>query len=171
MGDDYRRWTGLADQRRGLEKLFVAGLVEPAREAIPYGEEDLTRLDRIMELSRGPRGVLLYASDHEYLQQLMAGGWRGDPLPAKPARRRPFIDGVADDFQILVATGVEQEHVVILFSHAAWPGVRFGHRFVTPDESDGYEEIWLKEDIETGRLHRLMSRNPQPDRDGVIWTD
>jgi hypothetical protein len=29
----------------------------------------------------------------------------------------------------------------------------------------------LKEEVETGGLARLMSRHPDPDGDGIVWTD
>jgi hypothetical protein len=55
-----------------------------------------------------------------------------------------------------------------LFAHRDFPGARFGHRF------SGYEpaleRIELKEEIETGALHRLMQSHPAPDGAGVIWT-
>ncbi|HEY2650995.1 MAG TPA: hypothetical protein VGI50_03670 [Solirubrobacteraceae bacterium] len=64
----------------------------------------------------------------------------------------------------------DQASVVVLFSHDHWPGIRFGHRFLTPDKAVGYEDIWLKEEVETGGLGRLMDRHPHPDDDGIVWT-
>ena len=57
--------------------------------------------------------------------------------------------------------------VVALFSHQGFPGVRFGHRF-TP--GDKHAPIWLKEEIETGALHRMMQAQPAPDDAGIVWT-
>ncbi len=106
----------------------------------------------------------------EYLQRLRAGARRGDPLPASPAVRRPYISGLKDDFDVRIVWSGDDAHVAILFSHELWPGVRFGHRFPPPDEADGHEAIWLKEEVETGALARQMRQHPQPDGDGIIWT-
>jgi hypothetical protein len=114
---------------------------------------------------------LLNEQEHEYLKWRQTGGRRGEPLPAAPTKRGPLINGIADDFAVRIASAGEQANVVVLFSHEDWPGVRFGHRFPPPDKSDGYEEIWLMEEIETDGLGRLMARHPIPDADGIIWTD
>ena len=48
---------------------------------------------------------------------LRAGGRRGDPLPAAPASREPFITGVGEDFAVRIVKTSEHANVVILFSH------------------------------------------------------
>lgn len=131
-----------------------------------FSEEKLARLDQVRE-----HGGWLNKDEVEYLQRLQAGGHRGHPLPAAPASREPFINGIGEDFEVRMARTAEHANVVVLFSHERWPGIRFGHRFPPPDQADGYEHIWLKEEIETGALARLMDRDPIPDSDGVIWTD
>jgi len=123
--------------------------------------------DRTGSRSRGWRNE----QEHEYLEWLRAGGWRGEPLPAAPAKRRPFIAGIADNFEVRIASTGDNADVVVLFSHEHSPGVRFGHRFPSPDAADGYKEIWLMEEVETGGLGRLIGRHPTPDRDGIVWTD
>jgi hypothetical protein len=95
----------------------------------------------------------------------------GDSLPPAPARRQPFIGAMAEDHEVRIANSGDRADVVVLVSHERWPGVRFGHRFPPPEESDGYEAISLMEEVETGGLRRLMDRRPDPDDDGIIWTD
>ena len=60
--------------------------------------------------------------------------------------------------------------VAVLFSHAGFPGLRFGHRFPLEPYAQDYESIWLKEEIDTGALHRMMRNQPRPDSGGIIWT-
>lgn len=56
----------------------------------------------------------------------------------------------------------------MLFSYRDFPGIRFGHRF--PPDDAGLDKIWLKEEIETGALDRMMADPPAPDGVGVVWT-
>jgi hypothetical protein len=158
--------TDLCAQQRRLEKAFVHGGVSAARGPVVFSEEQLARIEHVRD-----HGGLLNGQEHEYPQRLKAGGRRGDPLPAALAMRDPFINGIADDFEVRISGAGDYAHVVVLFSHEHWPGVRFGHRFPPPDEADGYEHIWLKEEIETGGLARLMSQQPQSDDDGIVSTD
>ena len=61
------------------------------------------------------------------------------------------------------------QRVVLFFSHADFPGVRFGYRCKPPNE-DRYEEVWLGEELATGALHRTMRYDaPAPDETGIIW--
>ena len=53
---------------------------------------------------------------------------------------------------------------------SAFPGVRFGRRFRLEPSGEDHELIWLKEEIETGALHRMMQTEPVADDTGVIWT-
>ncbi len=63
------------------------------------------------------------------------------------------------------------EPVAVLFSHSAFAGARFAHRFAPPGTVSN-ELIWLKEEIETGALHRMMRDvAPSPDDEGLIWTE
>jgi hypothetical protein len=91
-------------------------------------------------------------------------------LPAAPATREPYVDGFREDFAVRTVGSDDDAHVVILFSHEMWPGTRFGHRFPPPIETDGYEGVWRKEEVETGALARQMREHPRPDDDGIIWT-
>jgi hypothetical protein len=81
------------------------------------------------------------------------------------------VKGIAEDFEVRIAGAGDHACVVVLFSHEHWPGVRLGHQFPPPDVTDGYEDIWLMEEVETGGLGRLMGRHPHPDGDGIVWTD
>jgi hypothetical protein len=155
----------LNEQHRRLKEAFVHGWVTSARGPVIFDEEQLARIEQVRD-----HGGWLNREEHEYLQRLRAGGRRGDPLPAAPAIREPFIDGFAEDFELRIVGADDGAHVVILFSHELWPGIRFGHRFPPPHEADGYEEIWLKEEVETGALARQMGQHPPSDDDGIVWT-
>jgi hypothetical protein len=165
-GDRAEFDDALREQRRRLEKSFLKGWVTPARGPVVFSEDDVARIEQVRD-----HGGWLNKQEHEYLQQLRAGGLLGDPLPGAPATRRPFIDGMADDFEVRIEGAGDSANVVIVFSHADHPGVRFGHRFPAPDEADGSEDIWLMEEVETGALGRLLGRHPSPDSDGIVWTD
>ena len=60
--------------------------------------------------------------------------------------------------------------VAVLFCYQDFPGARFGHRFPLEPFAAGHEGIWLKEDIETGALHRMVNNHPAADDAGIIWT-
>ena len=81
----------------------------------------------------------------------------------------PFIDNVTDTEVIITGTGAGRR-IAVLFSHEHFPGIRFGHRFRREPGRETNERIWLKEEIETGALHRMMQEPPAPDDAGVIWT-
>lgn len=105
--------------------------------------------------------------DQATIQAVRAGAQPGDSLP--PLRRRPFINHVTDAEVILNGTGAGRR-VAVLFSHAHFPGVRFGHRFPLEPYAADYESIWLMEEIDTGALHRMMKNQPAADSTGIIWT-
>ena len=130
-----------------------------------FDEEQLARIEHVRD-----HGGWLNRDEMEYLQRSRAGAQRDDPLPAAPATREPYVDGFRDDFDVWIVGSDENAHVVILFCHESWPEIRFGHRFPPPDEADGYEDVWLKEEVETGALARQMRQHPRPDDDGIIWT-
>jgi hypothetical protein len=48
--------------------------------------------------------------------------------------------------------------------HERFPGIRFGYRMRTPSA------IFLKEEVETGALHRMMLNLPSPNASGITWT-
>lgn len=103
--------------------------------------------------------------DQATVEAVRGGGRPGDPLP--PLQPDPYIDHVTDTEVIITGTGPARR-VAVLFSHQHFPGVRFGHRF--PLDDDGNEKIWLKEEIETGALHRMMQNPPAADDTGITWS-
>jgi hypothetical protein len=105
--------------------------------------------------------------DQATIQAVRDGAQPGDSLP--PLQPRPFIDNVTDAEVFITGSGPERR-TAVLISHEHFPGIRFGHRFWREPGRETYEDIWLKEEIETGALHRMMQDPPAPDAAGVIWT-
>jgi len=105
--------------------------------------------------------------DQAAIQAVRDGARPGDPLP--PLQPRPYIDNVTDAEVIITGSGPGRR-VAVLFSHQHFPGVRFGHRFPLDPYAEGREQIWLKEEIETGALHRMMGNQPAADDAGITWT-
>jgi len=71
----------------------------------------------------------------------------------------------------VIITGTGQgRRVAVLFSHPSFPGVRFGHRFPLGLDEYGGDPVYLREEIETGALHRMMQAQPAPDDKGITWT-
>lgn len=105
--------------------------------------------------------------DRATIDAVRDGAQPGDSLP--PLQRRPFIDHVTDAEVMLNGTGPARR-VAVLFSHAGFPGVRFGHRFPLEPYAADHESIWLMEEIDTGALHRMMQNQPPADSTGIIWT-
>jgi len=105
--------------------------------------------------------------DRSTIQAVRNGARPGDPLPQE---RKPFIDRVTNVQVIIIGSGPEGR-VAVLFSHDHFPGIRFGHRLSLPSDRDArLALLWLKEQIETGALHRMMRDQPVPDDAGIIWT-
>lgn len=106
--------------------------------------------------------------DRVTIDAVRNGAQPGDPLP--PLERKPFIAHVGDAEVIIIGEGREQR-VAVVFSHDHFPGVRFGHRLPLPSQNNaGHELVWLKEEIETGALRRMMLDPPAADDAGIIWT-
>ncbi|MHB1874843.1 MAG: hypothetical protein ACYCPF_08325, partial [Streptosporangiaceae bacterium] len=95
-------------------------------------------------------------------------GWV--PLPPSSERARTtFIQGVSDDAEVIITGAGPARSLAILFTHQAYPDVRFGHRFARWD--DKHSLIWLMEEIETGALHRMMrDAPPAAGAAGITWT-
>ncbi len=71
----------------------------------------------------------------------------------------------------MITTGTGQgRRVAALFSHTSFPGARFGHRFPLGLDEYGGDPVYLREEIETGALDRMMWAQPAPGDHGVIWT-
>ena len=105
--------------------------------------------------------------DQATIDAVRGGAQPGDSLP--PLQALPYIDRVTDTEVILTGTGPGQR-VTVLFSHTDFPGARFGHRFPLDPFGKDYESIWLKEEVETGALNRMMRNQPPADSTGTIWT-
>jgi hypothetical protein len=90
--------------------------------------------------------------DQATIKAVRDGAQPGDSLPS--LQPLPFITNVTDTEVTIIGTGPARR-IAVLFSHEHFPGIRFGHRFWRePDPA--IERIELKEEIETGALHRMM---------------
>jgi hypothetical protein len=105
--------------------------------------------------------------DQATIEAVRGGAQPGDPLP--PLEAEPYIRHVTDTEVIITGTG-QGRRVAVLFCHASFPGVRFGHRFPLGLDEYGGDPVYLREEIETGALHRMMQAQPAPDGNGIIWT-
>jgi hypothetical protein len=92
---------------------------------------------------------------------------RAELADAIAAHQRHYAGQVTDTEVVITREGDEPQ-LAVLFAHPDFPGVRFGHRF--PPDDTSTEQIWLKEEIETGALDRMMADPPAPDSTGIIWT-
>ena len=152
----------LEQQRTGIEAAFREGW-RPAGA----GQPRVLTADAFAEarsvLGRGGWTGL----DRATLQAVRGGAQPGDPLP--PLQPRPYIDNVTYAEVTITGRGPGRR-VAVLFSHQHFPGVRFGHRFPLDPHAEGREQIWLKEEIETGALHRMVDSRPTADDAGITWT-
>ena len=105
--------------------------------------------------------------DQATIQAVRGGAQPGDSLP--PLQPDPFINNVTDA-EVFMTGSRPGRRIAVRFSHDDFPGIRFGHRFPREPGRETHEDIWLKEEIETGALHRMMQDPPAPDDAGVIWT-
>jgi hypothetical protein len=155
--------SDLEQQRANIESDFREGW-KPVDAGQPRVLTDHAYTEARKIIERGGWTGL----DSSTIQAVRDGARPGDPL--LPLMPKPFISNVADAEVILTGTGSGQ-HVAVLFHHADFAGIRFGHRFVRPgDALARYASIWLKEEIETGALHTMMGNPPPADRAGVVWT-
>jgi hypothetical protein len=105
--------------------------------------------------------------DQETIEAVRGGAQPGDLLP--PPRPYPYIDRVTDA-EVIITGASPHRRVAVLFSHQDFPGARFGHHFPADPYMTALEKIWLKEEIETGALDRMMQIPPAADETGIIWT-
>jgi hypothetical protein len=153
---------GLERQRAGIAAAFREGW-RPAGAGQPRVLTEHAHAEARNVLGQGGWTGL----DKATIQAVRDGARPGDPL--QPLSSRPFIDDVSDAEVTITGSG-RGGRVVVLFSHRHFPGVRFGHRFPLDPAAEGREQIWLKEEIETGALHRMMNSQPTADDAGITWT-
>lgn len=152
----------LEDQRAKIEAAFRDGWTpHGAGEPRVLTERDYAEVRGILGQG-GWTGL-----DQATIRAVREGAQPGDSLP--PSQSQPFIDNVSDAEVILDGTGAGRR-VAVLFSHADFPAIRFGHRFPLDPFGEERESIWLMEEIDTGALHRMMKNQPSADSSGVIWT-
>jgi hypothetical protein len=144
--------------RNGLvprDRTFTPRMCELARETIEHPERRLG-LDPVV------------------VEAVRSGAKPGEPLPSELLEPLPAITGVYDADVRIVGEG-EDRRVTVFFSHQAFPGIRFGHRFqprwgahINAWRWD--EDVWLKENVESGRLDLMMRDQTAADPDGIVWT-
>ena len=156
------RTPGLQQQRAEIAAAFREGW-RPAGAGQPRVLTEHAYAQARNVLGRGGWTGL----DPATIQAVRDGAQPGDPLP--PLQPDPFIDRVADAEVTITGSGPGRR-VAVLFTHRDFPGVRFGHRFPLDPHAEGREQIWLKEEIETGALHRMMNSRTAPDDAGITWT-
>ncbi len=148
-------------QRADIEEAFRQGW-RPAGAGQPRALTERAYAEARNLLGRGGWTGLDQATIHA----VRGGAQPGDPLP--PLQPSPYIRGVTGTEVILTGHGPGR-CVAVLFCHQDFPTARFGHRFFL-EPAEGYEKIWLMEEIDTGALHRMMRSQPAADSAGIIWT-
>jgi hypothetical protein len=152
----------LEHQRADTEAAFRQGW-RPAGAGEPRVLTERAHAEARKLLGRGGWTGLDQATIHA----VRDGAQPGDPLP--PLQPSPYITRVTDTEVIITGRGLGR-CVAVLFSHDDFPTARFGHRFFLEPFAEDHEKIWLKEDIETGCLHRMMRDQPAADDAGITWT-
>jgi hypothetical protein len=135
-------------------------------DALPPPELSLAEYKHALKVIAGdlPTGM-----NPATIRAVRNGAQPGDLLPSP--ERKPFIAGVSDDAEVIISGNDADRYVAVLFSHQQFPGIRFGHRLPPPSAQEiRHSTIWLKENIETGALHRMMQDQPPPDEAGTVWT-
>lgn len=152
----------LEHQRAGIDAAFREGWV-PLDAGKPRALTERAYAEARKTLDQGGWTGL----DQATIQAVRDGAQPGDPLP--PLQPDPFIDNVSDA-EVIISESSSGRRVAVLFSHGHFPGIRFGHRFPLEPSGENREPIWLKEEIETGALHRMMQSEPATNDAGIIWT-
>lgn len=155
------RPPGLDGQRAVIETVLVGW--EPAGGWKPRMLTERAYAEARKVLGRGGWTGL----DQATIEAVRGGAQPGDPLPSLQAE--PYIRHVTDTEVIITGTG-QGRRVAVLFSHTSFPGVRFGHRFPLGLDEYGGDPVYLREEIDTGALHRMMDAQPAPDDHGIVWT-
>jgi hypothetical protein len=153
------RPPGLDGQHVLIESLLVEG-GRPIGGAKPQALTERDYAEARKVLGRGGWTGL----DPATVEAVRDGAQPGDLLP-----QPPYIRHVTDAEVIITGTG-QGRRVAVLFSYTSFPGIRFGHRFPLGLDEYGGDPVYLREEIETGALHRMMQAPPAPDDNGIIWT-
>lgn len=155
----------LEQQRDRTANLFRNGLVPRGRRFTP----GMCELGRETIEHPEPRS----RADPVVVEAVTSGAKPGDPLPSESLESLSAITGVYDADVRIIGEG-EGRRVTVFFSHQAFPGIRFGHRFQPRWGTDinawkWDEDVWLKENVESGRLRRMMRYQAAADQDGIVW--
>ena len=145
---------GLDAQHTEIETAFAQGW-RPAGVGEPRFLTERAYADARRVLGHGGWTGLDLAT----IEAVRGGAQPGDPLP--PLQAEPYITRVTDTEVIITGRG-QDRRVAVLFTHTDFPSVRFGHRF-PPNLAVHGDPIYLKEEIETGALHRMMQTPPAAD--------
>jgi hypothetical protein len=149
-------------QRGKIESAFRQGWwPQGAGESGELTERAYTEARKILDRKGATGWTGLHPAT---IQAVRDGAQPGHVLPLLP-----YIDRVTDAEVILSGSGTARR-VAVLFRHDDFPDARFGHRFPLDPFAAEHESIWLKEEMETGALHRMMAGQPPPDSAGIIWT-
>ena len=89
-----------------------------------------------------------------------SGGWTS----VVTGDRTPYLTGLVDDVELLP----DDRGIVVHFSLAAHPTLRFAHRF-PPHGPGHFDALALKEYVETGALDAALRGGLVPDEGGFVW--
>jgi hypothetical protein len=156
--------TELERQRTAIEAEFRDGLVP-----VSNGRPRVLSAPEYRHAQRAIAESFPTSLDPAVIAAVRAGARPGDPLP--PPGRMPLIAGVGADAEVIITGDGAGQRVAVLFSHQSFPGVRFGYRYPAPSSRTArYASVWLKEEVETGALNRMMREPPPADDAGIVWT-
>jgi hypothetical protein len=156
--------SGLERQRAEVEAEFRHGLMPAAK-----GGPRVLSASEYRHAQRAIAEGFPTPMDPAMVQAVRGGARPGDPVP--PAGRTPFIAGVGEDAEVVITGRSADQRVAVLFSHQQFPGVRFGYRYPLPaSKTARYASVLLKEEVETGALHRMMREPSASDEAGITWT-
>lgn len=164
MADADDSVSELERQRAAVEAEFRDGLVP-----VSDGRSRVLSASEYRHAQRAIAERFPTPLDPAIIAAVRAGAQPGDLMP--PPGRLPFIAGVGADAEVVITGCGPDQRVAVLFSHQNFPGIRFGYRYPAPSSRTArYASIWLKEEVETGALYRMMREPPPADDAGIIWT-
>ena len=160
--------TSQPDGARDLDRQFaeIDAVLRGPWVPPDAGHPRVLTLDAYAEARQSIKRGGLTSLGQATVEAVCGGAQPGDPLP--PLQAEPYITRVTDTEVIITGRG-QDRRVAVLFTHTDFPSVRFGHRF-PPNLAVHGDPIYLKEEIETGALHRMMQTPPAADTNGITWT-